>query len=42
MFVKLNGEFGFHICGEGGEFETATLDSPLYKQKIEIVEQEVV
>ena len=39
---KLNAEFGAHICGEGGEFETFTLDCPLYKSKLCIDEQQVV
>ena len=31
---KLHNLYGSHVCGEGGEFETVTLDSPLYKQRI--------
>lgn len=31
---KLSDEFGGHVCGEGGEFESLTLDCPLYKKKI--------
>ena len=31
---RLNAEFGAHICGEGGEFETFTTDCPLYKSRI--------
>ena len=41
-FVKLNEQCGFHICGEGGEFETATLNCPLFKKRIEIEEMEVI
>lgn len=26
--------YGSHICGEGGEYETLTLDCPLFKSKI--------
>jgi diphthine-ammonia ligase len=26
--------YGSHICGEGGEYETLTLDCPLFKQRI--------
>jgi diphthine-ammonia ligase len=33
-FSKLNSEFGFHVCGEGGEFETLVIDCPLFKKKI--------
>ncbi|PWN37236.1 adenine nucleotide alpha hydrolases-like protein [Meira miltonrushii] len=31
---KLNRLYGAHICGEGGEYETSTLDCPLFKRKI--------
>lgn len=30
------------MCGEGGEYETVTLNCPLYKKKIVITESEVV
>jgi len=33
---RLNAEFGAHICGEGGEFETFTTDCPLYKSRIDV------
>ena len=39
---KLNTEYGGHVCGEGGEFESLTLDCPLYKKKIVIDEFEIV
>ena len=39
---RLNKEFGCHICGEGGEFETFTLDCSLYKHRILIDESEAV
>ena len=42
VFQKNHADFDFHICGEGGEFETVTLDCPLYKKRIEITEQETV
>ena len=31
-----------HICGEGGEYETITLDCPLYKKEIVVEESEIV
>jgi hypothetical protein len=34
LLVVQNNLYGSHICGEGGEYETLTLDSPLFKQKI--------
>ncbi|XP_062094696.1 uncharacterized protein LOC133800677 isoform X2 [Humulus lupulus] len=27
---KLKGLYGINVCGEGGEYETLTLDSPLF------------
>lgn len=32
--VKMHEKYGLNICGEGGEYETFTLDSPLFKKKI--------
>jgi hypothetical protein len=29
-----NERYGSHICGEGGEYESLTLDCPLFKKKI--------
>jgi diphthine-ammonia ligase len=34
LFLKFYEEFGFNVCGEGGEYETVTLDCPLFKKKI--------
>lgn len=31
-----------HICGEGGEFESFTLDCPLYKKRIVVEEAKAV
>ncbi|UZJ52967.1 hypothetical protein CBS101457_002287 [Exobasidium rhododendri] len=31
---KLHSIYGAHICGEGGEYETFTLDCPLFKRRI--------
>lgn len=41
-FHRLHGEFGFHICGEGGEYESFTLDCPLFKRRIEPVAPRVI
>ncbi|KAG8126227.1 putative Diphthine--ammonia ligase protein [Naja naja] len=35
-------KYGVHICGEGGEYETFTLDCPLFKKKIVVDSSEVV
>ncbi|XP_066280643.1 uncharacterized protein [Branchiostoma lanceolatum] len=32
--LKMNMKFGLNICGEGGEYETFTLDCPLFRKKI--------
>ncbi|KAL0067559.1 hypothetical protein AAF712_005274 [Marasmius tenuissimus] len=40
--VKLNTLYGSHVCGEGGEYESLTLDSPLFKSKIVLREVENV
>lgn len=32
----------FNICGEGGEYETITLDSAIYNRRIEIVRSRIV
>eukprot|EP00088_Acartia_fossae_P038541 TRINITY_DN3998_c0_g1_i2.p1 TRINITY_DN3998_c0_g1~~TRINITY_DN3998_c0_g1_i2.p1 ORF type:complete len:542 (-),score=83.49 TRINITY_DN3998_c0_g1_i2:214-1839(-) len=37
--LKLEKKFGVNVCGEGGEYETFTLDSPLFKKKLKIVEK---
>uniref|UniRef100_A0A8C5QX08 Diphthine--ammonia ligase n=1 Tax=Leptobrachium leishanense TaxID=445787 RepID=A0A8C5QX08_9ANUR len=31
---KLSSQYGINVCGEGGEYETLTLDCPLFKKKI--------
>ncbi|KAJ7068402.1 hypothetical protein C8F01DRAFT_1118081 [Mycena amicta] len=41
-FVKLHNLYGAHICGEGGEYETLTLDCPLFKRRIILNEVETV
>ncbi|KAH7930747.1 hypothetical protein BV22DRAFT_1078565 [Leucogyrophana mollusca] len=40
--IKLNNLYGSHICGEGGEYETFTVDCPLFKHRIILNETEVV
>ncbi|OCT68707.1 hypothetical protein XELAEV_18039995mg [Xenopus laevis] len=31
---QLSDKYGVHVCGEGGEYETLTLDCPLFKKRI--------
>ncbi|OQR89932.1 hypothetical protein ACHHYP_05931 [Achlya hypogyna] len=33
-FLDLHAKYQFHICGEGGEYETLTLDCPLFRKRI--------
>ncbi|KAK6457689.1 adenine nucleotide alpha hydrolase [Scheffersomyces xylosifermentans] len=41
--LKLNQMYDVHVCGEGGEFETIVLDSPIFKfKKLQITEHEVI
>ncbi|CAG10390.1 unnamed protein product, partial [Tetraodon nigroviridis] len=39
---QLSQKYGVHVCGEGGEYETFTLDCPLFKKKIVIDAAETV
>ena len=32
-FRQFHDQFGFNICGEGGEYESVVLDCPLFKNK---------
>jgi len=38
----MNERYDLHICGEGGEYETFTLDCPLFKKRIVMEETEIV
>ncbi|KAH9255439.1 hypothetical protein BASA81_006558 [Batrachochytrium salamandrivorans] len=38
-FVQLGDRFGMHVCGEGGEYETLTLDCPLFTKGRIIVDR---
>ncbi|KAL1520498.1 hypothetical protein AB1Y20_022077 [Prymnesium parvum] len=42
LFERLNAQFGFHECGEGGEYETFTLDCPLFKRRLVLSDAEPV
>ena len=37
---KLEKEYKINVAGEGGEFETLVVDSPIHKKRIELVETE--
>ena len=34
VFPLQNAKYGLNICGEGGEYETITLDCPIFLKKI--------
>ncbi|KAJ3043214.1 ATP binding domain 4 [Rhizophlyctis rosea] len=36
--LKMHDQYGAHVCGEGGEFETLTLDCPIFVKRIVIDE----
>ncbi|NXW94890.1 DPH6 ligase, partial [Alopecoenas beccarii] len=40
--LELSQKYGVHVCGEGGEYETFTLDCPLFKKKIVVDSAKVV
>ncbi|KAI8072649.1 protein E01A2.5 [Gongronella butleri] len=42
ILCDLNDKYEVHVCGEGGEFETFTLDCPLFKKRIVLDETEIV
>lgn len=37
---KLSRRFGMNVAGEGGEYETLTLDSPMHRKALRVVESE--
>ncbi|KIL00598.1 hypothetical protein PAXRUDRAFT_129434 [Paxillus rubicundulus Ve08.2h10] len=40
--ISLHKKFGTHPCGEGGEYETFTINGPLFKGRVDIKEVEAV
>jgi len=42
LLFEFEDKYQINVCGEGGEFETLTLDCPLYKKRIVITDYEVV
>ncbi|KJE96102.1 ATP-binding domain-containing protein 4 [Capsaspora owczarzaki ATCC 30864] len=39
---RMNEMYGLHICGEGGEYESFTVDCPLFRHRIVVDETEIV
>ena len=42
VLERLHTEFGCHVCGEGGEFETLTLDCPAFKRRLVLNDTQIV
>ena len=42
LFEKLYKQYQFHMCGEGGEYESLVLDCPLYHKTLVLDEVEIV
>jgi diphthine-ammonia ligase len=41
LFERLHQRYQFHVCGEGGEYESLVIDSPLHKKKLVFDEVEI-
>ncbi|XP_048456391.1 diphthine--ammonia ligase [Rhincodon typus] len=39
---QISQQYGVHVCGEGGEYETFTLDCPLFKKRIVVDSSEMI
>lgn len=42
VFDRLKEKFDFHVCGEGGEYETLVLDCPLFKKRLSLIEVKII
>lgn len=42
LLEKLHNLYQFHMCGEGGEYESLVLDCPIYKKQLVLDEVEIV
>lgn len=40
--LELHKQFGINLCGEGGEYETLTLDCPLFKKRLSLKKSEII
>ncbi|TPX49371.1 inorganic diphosphatase [Synchytrium endobioticum] len=40
--LNMNAKYDLHVCGEGGEYETITLDMPLFQKRVVLDETQVV
>ncbi|KAI9142664.1 hypothetical protein BKA69DRAFT_1065709 [Paraphysoderma sedebokerense] len=39
--INMNRKYDLHVCGEGGEYETSTLDCPLFRRRIVVDERRI-
>lgn len=39
---QMHEKYGLNICGEGGEYESFTLDCPLFKKRIVVEDQQII
>ncbi len=42
IFDRLKEKFDFHICGEGGEYETLVVDCPIFRKRLVLEEFEII
>lgn len=42
VLQRLHDSYDVHVCGEGGEFETLTVDSPLFYDRLVLAERETI
>ena len=40
--ISLKDKYGVNVCGEGGEYESITLDCPIYKKRIVIDKYDII
>ncbi|KAJ8947693.1 hypothetical protein NQ318_001531 [Aromia moschata] len=40
--LAMHEKYGLNVCGEGGEYETLTLDCPLFKSRIVVEDSDVI
>lgn len=40
--LEMEEKYGLNVCGEGGEYETLTLDCPLFRKRLVVDERETV
>jgi asparagine synthase (glutamine-hydrolysing) len=40
--IELNKKIGLNVAGEGGEYESIVLNSPMFRKKIEITDSEII